>query len=108
MARISGTVTFTIDGESFDLTGSVGVPMNTTTKEPIIALNGNVHYKETPIAPFVTCTFLVTEDFPIEKLQTGTDMTVTAVFANGKSYTLSGAFLDGDPEYDSDGGTVDM
>lgn len=108
MARISGVVTVTVDGQSFDLTGDVSAPLNKTTKEPVTALSGAVHYKETPVAPYVSCTALVTDEFPIKLLQDGDDMTVVARFANGLVYQLSGAFVDGDMEFSADGGSVEL
>jgi hypothetical protein len=108
MSRISGVVTVTVDGQSFDLTGDVAAPLNKTTKESVTSLSGAVHYKETPIAPYLSCTFMVTEEFPVKKLQESDDMTLVAKFANGLTYQLSGAFVEGEMEFSSDGGSVEV
>lgn len=108
MSRISGVVTVTVDGQNFDLTGDVSAPLNKTTKEAVTSLSGAVHYKETPIAPYVSLTAFVTPGFPIKALNDGTDMTVVAKFANGMTYQLAGAFVEGDMEFSADGGSVEL
>lgn len=108
MARIAGTVHVTVDGKALDISGAVSCPLGSSTKESIVSLNGNVHYKETPIAPFVEGSFLVTEDFPISAIMEGTDMTILVDFANGMKYSLSEAFVDGEATFESDGATVSL
>ena len=53
MARIAGTVHVTADGKTLDISGAVSVPLGNSAKTPIVSKNGNVHYAEEPIAPFV-------------------------------------------------------
>ncbi len=108
MARIAGTCHITVDGQALDISGAISVPLGSSTKEAITSLNGNVHYKETPIAPFVEGSFLVTDEFPIATLMEGDDMTVLVQFANGMKYSLSGAFVEGEANFETDGATVSM
>ncbi len=108
MAKISGTVHITVDGASLDISGAISVPLGNSTKTAIVSKNGNVHYSEEPIAPFVEGSFLVTEDFPISAIMSGTDMTVLVTFANGLKYSLSEAFVEGEANFESDGATVSI
>ena len=50
----------------------------------------------------------MTLDFPLETLATNVDMTVTAEFANGKVYTLSGAWLSNDATVKADEGECEL
>lgn len=106
MARIAGICHITANGKSLDIEGGLTVPLSKSNKEAIVSTNGSVHYKETPIAPSIDGSFLMTPDFPIEELSTLDDMTVVAAFANGKTYTLSEAFIEGEMNFESDGATV--
>lgn len=58
--------------------------------------------------PYIDATFLMDPDFPINELAEMDTGTVVAELANGKSYTLSEAFIEGEMNYDSDAGTVGM
>ena len=108
MARIAGTVHITVDGASLDISGAVSVPLGDSSKTAVVSKNGNVHYSEEPIAPFVVGSFLVTKDFPISAIMHGTDMTVLVTFANGLQYSLSEAFVEGEANFESDGATVSI
>lgn len=108
MARIAGTVHVTADGKTLDISGAVSVPLGNSAKTPIVSKNGNVHYAEEPIAPFVEGAFLVTPDFPIEAIMAESDMTVLVEFANGMKYSLSEAFVEGEANFESDGATVNI
>ena len=43
-----------------------------------------------------------------QMLQQGENMTIVAEFANGRVYTLSGAYLTDEQEYNADDGTVTL
>ena len=103
MPRIAGICHITVNGRTLDISGGLTIPLSKSTKEAIVSTNGSVNYKESPIAPYIDATFLMDPDFPIN--DTGT---VVAELANGKSYTLSEAFIEGEMNYDSDAGTVGM
>ena len=106
MSRIAGICHITVNGRTLDISGGLTIPLSKTTKETIVSTNGSVNYKETPIAPYIDGTFMMDSDFPIEELSTMDTATIVAELANGKSYTLSEAFVEGEMNYDSDGGTV--
>ena len=91
MARIGGTCYFKIDGQQLSLTGGIEVPMNKTVNDDIIGLDGSVDRKETHRAPYVKGTFKVPKNFPVSKITSSDEMTITAELANGQVYVLSSA-----------------
>lgn len=106
--RKAGTCFIKVDAEQLEVSGGVEAPINDVKREPILGATGVVGFKETPIAPYVKVTAIVGDDFPIEKLKTSTAMTVTAEFANGKVYTLSGAWLASESALKNDDGTTEL
>jgi len=106
--KIAGTCFVKVNGEQLEVTGGVEVPIADVNREVVMGVAGVAGYKETAKEPFVKVTAAFVPGFPIATLQSGTDMTVTAELANGKVYTLSGAFLKGEPTVKNDDGTVDL
>lgn len=90
---IAGTCYVSIDGQRLLLKGSATATASKVTREPVMANGGVQGHKEVPVAPTLSGQFVVDKNFPIEKLQEATDMTVVAEFANGKVFTLGGAFV---------------
>ena len=99
MARIGGTCYFKIDGQQLSLTGGIEVPMNRTVNDDIIGLDGSVDRKETHRAPYVKGTFKVPKNFPVSKITSSDEMTITAELANGQVYVLSSAWLHGEANH---------
>lgn len=91
MPRIAGTCYFKIDGQQLSMTGGIEVPMNTKVNDDVIGLDGSVDRKETHRAPYIKGTFKVPKDFPVSKVTTSDQMTITAELANGQVYVLSSA-----------------
>ena len=108
MKRIAGICFVKVDGEQLEVAGSVECPLLDVKRETVMGLSGPSGYKETAMEPYVKLTANFVPGFPIEKLRTGTDMTVTTELANGKVYTLSGAFLKGETAAKGDDGTLDL
>lgn len=108
MSRIAGTCFVKVDGDQLSLTGGIEVPMNLRVKESIVDLGGGVDFKETHRAPFVKGTYKVPKDFPLKKLEEGTDMTVTAELANGNVYVLKNAWLEGEANHNAEEGTAEL
>lgn len=65
--------------------------MNRTVNDDIIGLDGSVDRKETHRAPYVKGTFKVPKNFPVSKITSSDEMTITAELANGQVYVLSSA-----------------
>lgn len=108
MSRIGGTCYFKIDGQQLSLTGGIEVPLNKNVKESVLGLAGDVDYKETWRAPYIKGTFKVPKDFPVSKLTTSDQMTITAELANGQVYVLSSAFLAGEANHNAEEGTAEL
>lgn len=106
--RVAGICFFKVDGEQLELKGSLECPITDTNRETVMGLSGVAGFKETARAPFVKGSFIFVPNFPLDKLNTGTDMTITAELANGKVYTLSGAYLVGEPNAKGDDGEVEL
>lgn len=94
--RIAGTAYIKADGKQFEVMGSLECPLTNTTKSPVMGLAGVVGYKEIAKEPYIKFDAGFVADFPINDLQNMTNGVITAELANGKVYTLTGAFLSGD------------
>mgnify|MGYP000462409156 CR=1 FL=1 len=108
MAKIGGTCFFKVDGLQLSMTGGIEVPMNKTVNDDVIGLDGSVDRKETHRAPYIKGTFKVPKDFPVSKLTTSEQMTITDERANGQVYVLSSAWLHGEANHNAEEGTADL
>lgn len=106
--RVAGICYIKCNGSQLEVSGGVEVPLLKVKREAVMGSSGSAGYKETAMEPYVKVTAILTADFPTASLQSDTDMTVTAELANGTVYTLSGAFLRGEPAAKGDDGTVDL
>lgn len=106
--RVAGIAYIKVDGAQLEVSGGIEVPVSDNIRETVKGLTGTAGYKETHRTPFVKLTAIFRDDFPMEKVSTGTDMTVTAEMPNGKTYTLSGAFMVGEPSAKADDGTIEL
>lgn len=106
--RVAGTCYIKVDGEQLEVSGGVECPLAEVKRETVMGVNGAAGYKETAQEPYVKVTAVLVKDFPLTTLQTNTEMTVTAEFPTGRVYTLSGAFLKGEPAAKADDGTTDL
>ena len=82
--------------------------MNRTVNDDIIGLGGSVDRKETHRAAYVKGTFKVPKNFPVSKITSSDEMTITAELANGQVYVLSSAWLHGEANHNAEEGTVDL
>lgn len=108
MAKIAGTCFFKVDGQQLSLTGGIEVPMNTNVRDDVIGMAGDVDYKEAWRSPYVKGTFKVPKGFPVDKITTSDQMTITAELANGMVYVLSTAWLHGEANHNVEEGTADL
>lgn len=102
--KVAGTCYVKVDGEQLVLTGDVEVPLNKTKKDTIV----KGYFKEEDVPPFIKVECLVTKGMNAQKIVDGTNMTVTAELANGKVYTLSGAYVVGDANFNSGEGKASL
>lgn len=106
--RVAGICYIKMDGQQLEVSGGIEAPVVDVKRETVMGLAGPAGLKETALEPSVKVTAIFMPDFPLQTLQTNTDMTITAEFANGKVYTLSGAFLKGEPTAKGEDGTVEL
>lgn len=106
--RVAGICFIKCDGEQLEVKGSVECPLSDLQREPVMGLAGHAGFKETAIAPYVKVSCIFVPEFPVAKLRENTDMTITAELANGKVYTLSGAYLQGEITIKGDEGEVEL
>ncbi|WP_295379549.1 phage tail tube protein [uncultured Pseudacidovorax sp.] len=108
MGRLAGICYIKVDGDQLEVSGGVECPTTSTTKETVSGLSGPAGYKETVRTPYIKLTAIFRDDFPLETLDQNDDMTITAELANGRVYTLSGAYQVGEPAAKGDDGTVEI
>lgn len=106
--RIAGVCYVKLDGTQLEIKGGLDAPIVARKREAVVSATGVAGFKETTVVPFVKVTTIFTADFPIEQLKAGTDMTVTAEFANGKVYTLSGAWVANEASAKGEEGEIEL
>lgn len=106
--KVAGTCFVKVDGQQFEISGGVECPLSDVSREAVMGLSGVAGYKETAAKPYIKLSAVFTPDFPLELVRENTEMTITAELANGKVYTLSGAWLEGEAAAKGDDGTVDL
>lgn len=106
--RIAGVCYIKVDGEQLEVKGSIECPLADNVKETQMGANGPAGYSEVAQRPYIKGSFFFLNNFPIEKLSTGVDMTITAELANGKTYVLSQAWKEGEAAISNDDGTVEL
>jgi len=106
--RDSGTCYIKLNGNQLVVEGGVEVPLSKTAKEAVMG-NGRVAgYKETGRKAYVKATLRKVSAKEFQALTEADDMTVTVELANGGVYTLSDAWVEGEPSYNADEGTADV
>lgn len=102
--KVAGTCYVKVDGEQLVLSGAVEAPLNTVTRETIV----KGYYKEEDTVPSLKVEAVGVKESDFVGITQGTNMTITAEFANGAVYTLSGAYVIGEANYSSDEGKVSL
>ncbi|MGJ8619616.1 MAG: phage tail tube protein [Methylophilaceae bacterium] len=108
--KVAGTAYVKVDGDQLELKSESGIeaPLFDKVRETVMGQSGPAGAKETARMPMVKGTYIVTPNFPLEKLNDSVEMTVTVEFINGRVYTLSGAYVVGEVDYNSDTGEVEI
>jgi hypothetical protein len=106
--RVAGICYIKLDGEQLTVEGSVECPVNEFNREAVMGLSGLAGFKETATEQYIKVAAIFESGFPLTTVRDNVDMTVTAELANGKVYTLSGAFLSGENSVKGDEGKVDL
>jgi hypothetical protein len=106
--RVAGVCYIKVDGAQLEVAGDIEVPLAQVKRETVMGVFGPVGYKETSLEPYIKLSAVVRSDFPLATIIGNTSLTITAELANGWVYTLSDAFLTGEPSIKVSDGTVDL
>lgn len=104
--RMAGTAYIKADGVQFEIKGNVECPVGQFEREIVMGLSGPMGHKETAKAQYVKFDAGFVADFPIDQLENNTNMTITVEYANGKVYTLTGAFYTGQGGANGEDGSI--
>lgn len=106
--RVAGICFVKVGGEQLEVSGDLECPLTDTIKEAVMSQNGVSGLKETRVKAYVKLSAIFSASFPLDTLQSSNDLSVVAEFPNGKVYTLSGAFLAGEPTAKADEGKIEL
>ena len=106
--RVAGTCYVKVNGQQLEVSGGLECPVSNSIKSSVKGTTGTAGYKEEHRTPSTKLTAIFREDFPMDEVAESTDMTITSEFPNGKVYTLSEAYMVGEPSAKAEDGTVDL
>lgn len=106
--RVAGVCYIKADGVQLEVKGGVEIPFSNVNRETVMGLAGVAGFKEIAQRPYLKLTAVFTRDFPINTLVGSTNMTITAELANGKVYTLTNAWLEGETVSNGEEGTAEI
>ena len=95
--RESGAAYLQVDGTTIYAEGSFAVPLTTVQREALVNAGQVIGWDETEIAPYITAQIRITSQTDFESICNSTALTVRVEFASGRVYTLSNAYITGDP-----------
>jgi hypothetical protein len=88
--RLAGTANVTVDGVTVMVAGDFEYSPSTVKRETLIGMDGVHGYKETPVAGFIAATIRDSGGTTVADFNSQTNVTVTALLANGKTIIGSG------------------
>lgn len=95
--RVAGTCYLKVDGTQYELKDdAIEIPLSKVSREAVMALGGLAGFKEMAQRQFVKFTSVFVRDLPIQTITNTTNATLVVEYANGKTYTLTGAYLEGE------------
>ncbi len=106
--KLAGTCYVKANAQQITITGGVECPLMDVKRETIMASGGAAGFSETAQAPYVKVTALKVPGSDLASITKATNLTVTVEYANGDVYTLSDAWVQGEPVHKGDDGTVDL
>lgn len=109
MSAIAGTLSITIDGTNYAVSGSGTYQPSSTTRETLKGQDGVHGFKEMPTEGHIAWTGRDSNAFKIADLNAADGVTVVAVLANGKVVIAKNAWRDGEPaEVNTEDGTFNI
>ena len=93
----SGAAYLQVDGTTIYAEGSFAVPITTVNRTAIVNAGQVIGWDEQEIAPYITAQIRITSQTDFEWICNSTALTVRVEFASGRVYTLSNAYVTGEP-----------
>lgn len=107
--RISGTIKFKADGQTYTASGSFKYNLATPKREGVISMDGTVAgYKHTPTIPFIEGAIFNDKTLDVSVFTNLDDVTVNLDLANGKSVILRNAWYAGKGDVDTEAATLEI
>ena len=106
--KIAGTAYVKANGQQIEVKGGAEVPLMDVKRETVMGSGRPAGYKETAIAPYAKLTALNLTAGDFKAITEADDLTITVEFANGRVYTLSDAWVEGEPSYKGEEGETDL
>lgn len=103
---IAGVVFLKIDGQQFQLRGSLNIQPNSLTREGIAGQDGVHGFKETPTVPYMEMELSDNGGLSLVDLQAITNATITAELKSGKTYIGRNAWAAGEFILDTTDGKI--
>lgn len=100
--RLAGTATLTVDGVSVKLVGKFKYRPSKVKRETMTGMDIVHGYKETPYAGMISAQIRDSGGTTVADFNDQTNVTITAVLANGKTITGSGMWSTDAQEVDSE------
>ena len=109
MTAIAGTLSVTIDGVPYNVSGSCNYLVSSTTRETLKGQDGIHGYKEMPKEGWISFHGRDSGAVSMAALNGVSSSTVVASLVNGKVIIATAAWRDGDPaEVNTEDGTFDI
>ena len=92
MARVGGTIFFRVNGVQHDAKGTFTYNLGQPKRDPVIGPDRVHGHKTMPQVPYIEGAVTDRSDLDVRGLLNTLDGTATLELANGKVFTLSGAY----------------
>lgn len=106
--RLAGTAQVTVDGVTIMVAGQFKYSPSTIKRETLTGMDTVHGYKEKPVAGFISCQVRDSGGTTVADFNGQTNVTVTAVLANGKTIIGSGLWTVEAQEVDSEDAVFDV
>ncbi|WP_145601746.1 phage tail tube protein [Yersinia frederiksenii] len=106
--RLAGTVYVTVDGITIMVAGQFKYSPSKVKRETVMGMDGIHGYKETVVAPSISCTIRDSGGVSISDFNDQTNVNIVCELANGKTIIGSGMWSVSTLVVDSTEGTVDV
>lgn len=106
--RLAGTAEVTVDGVTIMVAGQFKYSPSTVKRETLTGMDTVHGYKEKPVAGFISCQVRDSGGTTVADFNGQTNVTVTAVLANGKTIIGSGLWTVEAQEVDSEDAVFDV